>query len=206
LFGDNSTGWRVPAAIAGRCAWRYLIRVTRRMTRSTLLGAAAGILLAADGSSIVQSRFRAARHFPGRFVLAGFGCLVVDRDRMRDRLAAVGPYGGRSGSAAGGWPAACCWAVLRGEVERDLVPARLRAAPSVLWDRRQALGGRRAAAVGGTALRDLPGAVGSFALAPVAAYLLSWSGWFLGRNSYDRHWAYTHTGYWSWLPGRSGRC
>src|SRR6185312_10288802 len=72
---------------------------------------------------------------------------------------------------------------------------------SVLWD----VGARRAAGMSrpwqGTALRDLPGAAGSFVLAPVAAYLLSWSGWFLGENSYDRHWADTHTGYWSWLPG-----
>jgi dolichyl-phosphate-mannose--protein O-mannosyl transferase len=52
-----------------------------------------------------------------------------------------------------------------------------------------------------TAIRDLPGAVGAFAVAPLLAYVASWTGWFLGENSYGRHWADTNEGYWSWLPG-----
>ena len=201
VFGDNSVGWRVPAAIAGTLCVAILIRVTRRMTRSTLLGAAAGILLAADGLSIVQSRFALLDIFLAVFVLAGFACLVVDRDVVRDRLEVIGRYGGRIGFR--GWRLAggvllglSCgvkWSGIWFLVGFGLL--------SVLWD----LGARRAAGMSrpwqGTALRDLPGAAGSFVLAPVAAYLLSWSGWFLGENSYDRHWANTHTGYWSWLPG-----
>ena len=99
VFGDNSVGWRVPAAIAGTLCVAILVRVTRRMTRSTLLGAVAGILLAADGLSIVQSRFALLDIFLAVFVLAGFACLVVDRDRVRDRLAAVSPYGDRLGAS-----------------------------------------------------------------------------------------------------------
>ena len=72
---------------------------------------------------------------------------------------------------------------------------------SVLWD----LGARRSAGLSrpvvATAARDLPGAVGAFGLAPVLAYLATWTGWFLGENSYGRHWADTNSGYWSWLPG-----
>ena len=201
VFGDNSVGWRVPAAIAGTLCVAILVRVTRRMTRSTLLGAVAGILLAADGLSIVQSRFALLDIFLAVFVLAGFACLVVDRDRVRDLLAAVGPYGGRPGfrgwRLAGGVLLGLSCGVKWSGIWFLLGFGLL----SVLWD----VGARRAAGVprpwAGPALRDLPGAVGSFVLAPVAAYLLSWSGWFLGENSYDRHWADTHTGYWSWLPG-----
>src|SRR4029453_14817245 len=93
-------------------------------------------------------------------------------------------------------------AVLRGEVERDLVPARVRAAVRAWGPRGPGGGGGGGPRPGvGTALRGLPGAVGSFGVAPVVAYLLTWSGWFLGENSYDRHWADAHSGYSTWLPG-----
>ena len=87
VFGDGPVGWRVPAAVAGTLCVLLLIRIVRRMTRSTLLGCVAGLLLAVDGLSIVQSRFALLDIFLAVFVLAGFGCLVVDRDRFRDRLA-----------------------------------------------------------------------------------------------------------------------
>jgi hypothetical protein len=206
VFGDNSVGWRVPAAIAGTLCVAILIRVTRRMTRSTLLGAAAGILLAADGLSIVQSRFALLDIFLAVFVLAGFACLVVDRDVVRDRLEVIGRYGGRIGFR--GWRLAggvllglSCgvkWSGIWFLVGFGLL--------SVLWD----LGARRAAGMSrpwqGTALRDLPGAAGSFVLAPVAAYLLSWSGWFLGENSYDGTGPTGTPATGPGCPGRSDRC
>ncbi len=143
VFGDNSVGWRVPAAIAGTLCVAILVRVTRRMTRSTLLGAVAGILLAADGLSIVQSRFALLDIFLAAFVLAGFACLVVDRDRVRDRLAAVGPYGGRLGfrgwRLAGGVLLGLSCAVKWSGIWFLLGFGLL----SVLWD----LGARRAAGV-----------------------------------------------------------
>src|SRR5262249_39189896 len=72
---------------------------------------------------------------------------------------------------------------------------------SVLWDR----GARRSAGSRWPTLtvarRDLPGAAFSLVVAPAGAYLLAWSGWFLGESSYDRHWAEANRGYGSWLPG-----
>src|SRR6266487_5664957 len=47
-------GYRIPSAIAGTLAVLILVRLTRRMTRSTLLGAIAGLLLAVDGLSMVE--------------------------------------------------------------------------------------------------------------------------------------------------------
>jgi dolichyl-phosphate-mannose--protein O-mannosyl transferase len=201
VFGDGPVGWRVPSAIAGTLCVLILIRVVRRMTRSTLLGAVAGILLAADGLSIVQSRFALLDIFLALFVLAGFGCLVVDRDVMRDRLALRGRFGSRIGFR--GWRLAggVLLGLSCGVKWSGVYFLAGFAVLSVLWD----LGARRAAGVprpwAGTALRDLPGAIGSLAVAPVAAYLLTWTGWFLGENAYDRHWADSHTGYGSFLPG-----
>jgi dolichyl-phosphate-mannose-protein mannosyltransferase len=202
VFGNGPVGWRVPAAVAGTLSVLILVRVVRRMTRSTLLGAVAGILLAADGLSIVQSRFALLDIFLAVFVLAGFACLVVDRDVVRDRITAGGPYGSRLGFR--GWRLAggLLLGLSCGVKWSGIYFLAGFALLSVLWD----LGARRAAGVPrpwlGTAVRDLPGAAGALAVVPAAAYLLTWSGWFLAENSYDRHWADTNpTGYGSFLPG-----
>lgn len=204
LFGDDPVGWRVPSAIAGTLCVLILVRTVRRMTRSTLLGCVAGILLAADGLSIVQSRFALLDIFLALFVLAGFACLVVDRDWTRSRLlarAAAGDLGPRVGFrpwrlAAGVLLGAACGVKWSG-----IWFLAGFAVLSVLWD----LSARRAADAArpftGTVARDLPGAVGAYGVAPVVTYLLSWTGWFLGENSYARHWADTNAGFWSWLPG-----
>ena len=58
------------------------------MTRSTLLGCVAGLLLALDGLELVMSRTALLDIFVMFWVLAAFGSLVVDRDRSRARIAA----------------------------------------------------------------------------------------------------------------------
>ncbi len=49
LFGLNSFGWRFASAVFGSLAILLMCRIARRMTRSTLLGCVAGLLLAVDG-------------------------------------------------------------------------------------------------------------------------------------------------------------
>jgi dolichyl-phosphate-mannose-protein mannosyltransferase len=200
VFGDDSVGWRVPSAVAGTLCVAILIRVVRRMTRSTLLGCAAGILLAVDGLSIVQSRFALLDIFVAVFVLAGFACLVVDRDVVRDRLAVrggSGRVGFRGWRLAGGILLGLSCGVKWSGIWFLIGFALL----TVLWDvtARRAAGSARPWTQ--TALRDLPGGLGALGAAPVVAYLATWTGWFLGENSYGRHWADTNPGYWSWLPG-----
>jgi dolichyl-phosphate-mannose-protein mannosyltransferase len=200
VFGNDSVGWRVPAALAGSVSVLILVRVVRRMTRSTLLGCVAGLLLALDGLSVVLSRFALLDIFVAAFVLAGFACLVIDRDQARVRLAAgddrtgLGPRPWRlAGGALLGLSCAVKWSGIWFVIAFAVL--------SVAWDR----AARRSAGAGLPSLtvarRDLPNAVLGLGVAPVAAYLLAWSGWFLGENSYGRHWADTHTEYWSWLPG-----
>ena len=55
-FGVNSFGWRFSAALIGSLAILLLARIVRRMTRSTLLGCIAGLLMALDGLEFVMSR------------------------------------------------------------------------------------------------------------------------------------------------------
>ncbi|MBN6051175.1 phospholipid carrier-dependent glycosyltransferase, partial [Nonomuraea sp. RK-328] len=88
LFGMNPFGWRFAAAVAGTLSILIIARVARRMTRSTLLGCLAGLLLALDGLHLVLSRTALLDIFLMFWVLAGFACVVADRDWARDRLAA----------------------------------------------------------------------------------------------------------------------
>src|SRR5690606_26266473 len=55
LFGMNPFGWRFAAALIGTLSILVLARVARRMTRSTLLGCFAGLLLALDGLHFLRS-------------------------------------------------------------------------------------------------------------------------------------------------------
>jgi hypothetical protein len=78
-------GWRIMPAIFGTLAIWLLIRVTRRMFRSTVLGIAAGLLMSVDGMEFVLSRTALLDIFLMFFVLAAFCCLVMDRDSRRLR-------------------------------------------------------------------------------------------------------------------------
>ena len=49
LLGYTPTGWRLASAVAGIVSILLIIRVVRRMTRSTMLGGIAGVLLICDG-------------------------------------------------------------------------------------------------------------------------------------------------------------
>ncbi|WP_037973056.1 phospholipid carrier-dependent glycosyltransferase, partial [Streptosporangium amethystogenes] len=86
LFGMTPYGWRFAGAVVGVLSILILARVARRMTRSTLLGCLAGLLLAVDGLHYVLSRTALLDIFLMFWVLAGFACLVADRDWARGKL------------------------------------------------------------------------------------------------------------------------
>ena len=87
MFGLTPVGWRVAPAFFGTLAVLVMCRVARRMTRSTLLGCVAGLLLSVDGLEFVLSRTGILDIFLMFFTLAAFGALLVDRDASRARLA-----------------------------------------------------------------------------------------------------------------------
>jgi len=85
LFGYHEFGWRISAAVAGTIAVLIVIRLGRRLFRSTLLGCAAGLLMALDGFQLVLSRVALLDIFLLTFVLAAFAALVMDREQRRRR-------------------------------------------------------------------------------------------------------------------------
>ena len=148
LFGLTPFGWRFSVALIGSLSILMLARIVRRMTRSTLLGCVAGLLMALDGLELVLRRTAILDIFVMFWVLAAFGLVVIDRDRTRARLAAaaaardagqdsddgVGPkLGMRWLLVAGrGLPGRGC----RVQVERRVVHRRVRRAGHPLGSRR----------------------------------------------------------------------
>ena len=99
-FGYDGFGWRAAAALAGTLTVLLVVRAGRRLTRSTMLGGLAGVLLICDGLSHVQSRMGMLDAFSALFVVAAFATLLCDRDDVRARMARGGAA--RAGSATPG--------------------------------------------------------------------------------------------------------
>ncbi len=200
LFGLNSFGWRFFSAVFGSLAILLMCRIARRMTRSTLLGCVAGLLMSLDGLEFVLSRTGILDIFLMFFVLAAFGCVVVDRDVARDTLAErvargrphdVRGYGPRLGIRR--------WRVAAGIFLGLAVATKWDAVYyiigfgglSILWD----TGARRAAGIRASvrgALRDALWLPVTFVVIPLGIYIASWSGWFATRTGYDRNYAQLH--------------
>ncbi|HEU5483314.1 MAG TPA: phospholipid carrier-dependent glycosyltransferase, partial [Microlunatus sp.] len=87
LFGMTSVGWRVGPLVVGTLLVLVLTRLVRRVSRSTLVGGLAGLLLAFDGLAFVMSRVALLDIFVAFFLLAAVACLAADRDWFRNRLA-----------------------------------------------------------------------------------------------------------------------
>ena len=86
MFGYNGLGWRFTGAVAGMVVVVLVARIARRLSRSTLVGGIAGLLIIADGVSFVAARTALLDGFLTVFVVAAFGALIVDRDQMRARM------------------------------------------------------------------------------------------------------------------------
>src|SRR5699024_11229871 len=94
-FGTAMTpeGWRFAAALAGIFSVLILVRLATRMTRSLLLGCTAGLILALDGLHFTLSRIAMVDIFLTLWILAGFTCLVIDRDKTRERMVRLSESG-----------------------------------------------------------------------------------------------------------------
>lgn len=193
-WGNNPLGWRFSAAIAGSLVVLLMARIGRRLFRSTLLGCIAGLLMAFDGLEFVQSRTSMLDIFLMFWVVAAFGCLLLDRDDGRRRLAerlevpldlmSRGPWlGFRPWRWACGF---CLGAAFATKWDGAFwVPAFFVLA--LFWD----AGARRVAG----AKQPFASALlldGLFALVPLvvlvaAVYIASWTGWFVsdGMHAWD---------------------
>src|SRR6266581_2225081 len=197
LFGLNSFGWRFASALFGSLAILLMCRIARRMTRSTLLGCLAGLLMSLDGLEFVLSRSGILDIFLMFFVLAAFGCVLIDRDVSRAQLAegVARRQGGQLGPRFG----IRRWRVAAGICLGLAVGTKWNAAWYILgfaalitaWD----IGARRAAGLksfvrGG--LREARWLPVTFLAIPLGVYIASWSGWFATSTGYYRDYAQTH--------------
>ncbi|MFF3319257.1 dolichyl-phosphate-mannose--protein mannosyltransferase [Streptomyces sp. NPDC003035] len=212
-------GWRFMVALLGTLSVLMLCRIGRRLFRSTFLGCLAGLLLTVDGLHFVMSRTALLDQVLMFFVLAAFGCLVIDRDWARGRLAGALPVdeegvlrpdadiaetlrlGWRPWRLAAGvtlgLAAATKWNGLYVMAAFGLM--------AVLWD----VGGRRTAGAvrpyAAVLRRDLVPAFVSVVPVAIVTYLVTWTGWIVTDKGYFRGWAAEQDkvnggGTWSFLP------
>lgn len=210
LFGLTPYGWRFMPAVLGTLSVLMLCRIGRRLLRSTALGCLAGGLMAVDGLHYVMSRTALLDITVMFWVLAAFGALLIDRDKVRARLAAAVAedgrpdewVGGRTGLGVRPWrlAAGVFLGLASASKWNGLFVLLAFAVMAVLWD----MGARRTAGAGRPFLAVLRKDAGwaFLSLVPVAlvTYLLSWTGWFVTGDGYDRHWADGRGGTWSWIP------
>jgi dolichyl-phosphate-mannose-protein mannosyltransferase len=198
VFGVNEFGWRIAAAVAGTLMVLMLIRVTRRMTGSTVLGCLAGLLLTLDGLHFVQSRVAMLDIFLSMWVLAAFTCLVIDRDHVRRRLAVTDDEDLEGFGPGLGWRP---WRIAAGVCLGAAVATKWSGLYYVVvlllmafaWE----VGARRTAGaqapVRSTVLRSGHLLLLTLLVLPAAVYVLSWFGWFASSAAdvvaWDRNWA-----------------
>lgn len=184
FFGATPFGWRISVCVLGILSVLLTARIARRITNSNLIGNVAGFLLAIDGLHIAMSRTALLDTTLSFFTLCAFGCLILDRDfvreRMRDNLT-IGIRWWRWAMAlslglaiatkwSGVYFAAAFWILM------------------LFWDFQVRREFYQPNHVKTWALQDLLTAL----LLPVAVlvtYFASWFGWFRSTGAWDRTWA-----------------
>jgi dolichyl-phosphate-mannose-protein mannosyltransferase len=223
---DNPMSWRIASAVIGVLAVLLMVRIARRLFSSTLLGLVAGLLLAVDGEAIVHSRTGLLDQFLMFWVLVAFGCLVLDREWARRRLAdrvaqiveaggTIGQYGPRLGFRGWRFAAAVSLGLACGVKWSGLYFVAAFGLLTVVWD----LTARRTVGIGrwwedALVVDAVPAALVVLPTV-VAVYIASWSAWFAHPKSYLRNWAAVNgvapPGWWpdwgwargGWEAGRS---
>ncbi len=198
LFGMNSFGWRFSACVFGALLVLITIRLARRLSRSTMVGAIAGILLTFDGLAFAMSRIALLDIFQAFFLVAAVSALVADRDWFRNRLADRLTISGRPdlGGAFGRfalwrpwrWVAGVMFGCALGTKWNSVYVVAAFGLLTVLWD----VGARRLAGADFRSwmalLYDGVPAFVSIVLTSVAVYVSTWAGWFANAGGWDRDW------------------
>ena len=198
LFGMNSFGWRFMPLVFGTLLVFITIRMARRLSRSTLIGGIAGVLLTLDGLAFTMSRIALLDIFQAFFLVAAVSCVIADRDWYRGRLAdvleklGVPDLAGRFGPLVWLRPWRIAAGVLFGLAIAtkwsSLYVLAVMGVLSVVWD----VGARRLAGADWKSLMALlyDGAPAFLKLVGISAivYVLSWWGWLANPGGYDRDW------------------
>ncbi len=197
LFGMNSFGWRFPALVFGSLLVAVVIRLARRLTRSTMVGAIAGFLLCVDGLDFVMSRLALLDIFEAFFIAAGVLAVVIDRDHFRHRLArdlerkGLADYGGAASPFV-----FRPWLIVAGVLFGLAMGTKWNAVfvvagfgvLAVVWSitARRLAGARRRSYL--ALLLDGVPAFVSLVLISFVVYVATWFSWLRTQGGYDRQW------------------
>ena len=221
LFGgDSSFGWRFSVCVIGVLSIVMIGRIARRLFRSSVLGTIAAILVTIEGHHFVHSRTGLLDIILMFFALAGFGALLLDRDRTREilatRAAAQIPLaptaralpqthswrGPSLGWRPWRWVAGVSLGLAAGTKWSGLYFLVVFGLMTVLWDigARRTIGVHRWISTG--VWRDGIPAFVAMVPTAVVTYVASWTGWFRSDTGYNRSWALTHPAdpRWTWVP------
>jgi dolichyl-phosphate-mannose-protein mannosyltransferase len=210
----NPVSWRIMTAIVGILAVILLMMIAKYLFKSTLVATIAGFLMAIDGNAIVMSRVGLLDNFVMFFALLGFGAILLDRKWTSTRLALWVAKRG-TGAKSTEWGPALWWrpwlilaglsfgadAAVKWSGIYFLV---LLAAYTIAVD----VFARRDAGVShwisGTLLKQGPTTFLLTVPIAAAAYMTSWTGWFVTKGGYDRTYAdqpgNAWTGPLAWVP------
>lgn len=211
LFGYTPMGWRIVPALCGIGIVTMIYLVVRRMSRSTLIGAIAGLLAICDGVLFVQSRIGMLDIFQAFFMVAAFTALIADRDQMRERLHTVYIEGRINDSQFGPRFGFRWWRFTAGVVLGLTCGTKWSGIYFVIFFVALAIGfdvaARRAYLIRrpwvGTLVRDVVPSGLSLVVMPIAIYLVTFIPWFNSETSVYRYEVGNSIGLdgpWSWVP------
>ncbi|AYE97527.1 dolichyl-phosphate-mannose--protein mannosyltransferase [Mycobacterium paragordonae] len=195
LFGYTGLGWRFTGALLGVGLVVLVTRIVRRISRSSLVGGIAGVLLICDGVSFVAARTALLDGFLTFFVVAAFEALIVDRDQVRARMhtaflegrCAETVWGPRLGVRWWRFGAGVLLGLAFGTKWSGLYFIAFFGVMSLAFD----IAARRQYQVPrpwlGTLRRDLIPSLYALVLIPFGVYLASYAGWFASETAIDRH-------------------
>ncbi len=195
IFGYSGVGWRVTGAVLGVVTVALVMRIVRRISRSTLVGAIAGVLLICDGVSFVTSRTALLDGILTFFVVAAFGALIVDRDQIRQRMHAALLAGRNNATAWGPRVGVRWWRFLAGVLLGLACGTKWSGFYFVVFFGAMSLAfdaaARRHYQVtrpwAGMLRRDLAPTAYALGFIPIAVYLACYAPWFASETAIDRH-------------------
>ncbi len=211
MFGYGPLGWRVMPAIFGVAIVVMIYCVTRRLSRSTLIGAIAGIFAICDGVLFVQSRMGMLDIFQTGFVVAAFTALIADRDQVRRRIHRVyvegrihdSDFGPRYGFRWYRFTAGVMLGLVCGTKWSGIYYVLVFTVLAIGFD----VATRRAYHVRrpwmGTLVRDVVPSGLSLGVLPVAMYVATFIPWFNSETAVYRYEVGNRIGVdgpWAWIP------
>ena len=198
LFGMNSFGWRFMPLVFGTLLVFMTIRLARRLSRSTLIGAIAGILLTLDGLAFVMSRIALLDIFQSFFLVAAVAACVADRDWYRHRLAdlldrnGLADFGGEFGPVVWLRPwrlvAGVMFGLAIGTKWNSIYVLAVMGLLCVWWDvRARQLAGADWKGWLALVIDGVPAFIRMVVVAAIV-YVASWAGWLTTTGGWGRDW------------------